>query len=425
MRWVDGRDGYKAAMPALTEAMLVLDGTRPVSYDGDNRLVDPELMDIVSMHYNLDGTIASWDKTRPLIFGEHGPWHYIAPQVACDLVGARAYLDFNAAQENIGLSEALFLAYARHEEVTGVTPFNIANYTMWSLPEIDVPLSWDDPSTPGPKPRRIPAHTLTVNNGLFPGPIYRLNPSWQPVAAAFKPVTILPDELDTSFYGGQMLARRFSIYNDTGSDIQARLAYRLVTKDGRTIDQGETRFSHPAGMRQTWEHTFQLSDTQSISRVTLTLGLYHGAQLEHHAEFQYSLFPRLDTPLELGEKIVAYYGSEGTCQALSRLIPGLVHLYSLNDPRLWTADALVLDSCLSVRPGMVQPTLRQFAGEGGCVVMLEQQEFSLGDLTLADRPFYAAFTNIPDHPIFKHMSNDDLRFWLPGNPNSPGAKWAG
>jgi hypothetical protein len=217
-----------------------------------------------------------------------------------------------------------------------------------------------------------------------------------------------------------MLARSFSIYNDTGRDIQARLAYRLVTKDGRTIDQGETRFSHPAGMRQTWEHTFQLSETQAITRMTLTLSLYHGAQLEHHAEYQYALFPRLDTPLELGEKIVAYYGSEGTCQALSRLIPGLVHLYSLNDPRLWTADALVLDSCLPIRPGMVQPALRQFAGEGGCVVVLEQQEFSLGDLTLADRPFYAAFTNIPDHPIFEHMSNDDLRFWLPGNPNAPG-----
>jgi beta-galactosidase len=64
MRWVDGRDGYKIHMKTLIAAMKRLDSTRSISFDGDNRLVDPEDMEVVSMHYNIDGTVASWIKAN-------------------------------------------------------------------------------------------------------------------------------------------------------------------------------------------------------------------------------------------------------------------------------------------------------------------------------------------------------------------------
>ena len=42
---------------------------RPISLDGDNRLISGEHTEIASLHYNIDGTISQWDHSTPLTIG--------------------------------------------------------------------------------------------------------------------------------------------------------------------------------------------------------------------------------------------------------------------------------------------------------------------------------------------------------------------
>ncbi len=480
MRWVDGREGYSAAMPELAQVMRELDGTRPISYDGDMRLLPPEALEILSVHYNLDGTVEGWHRDKPLMFGEHGKWHYVSPLTSCSLVGPAAYLSFDACQENMGWEEALFIEHARREGVTGVCPFNMVNYMLCTFPATDVPLAWDDLTTPGVKPARIPAHTLTVDNGLLrdhPQPATRPvraepehpactwaagtgersgaqskdatlardrsasfdyglspsaldapldtepphrfvpNPSWRHVRAAFAPVAIMPDEYDTAFYGGRMLPRTFSVYNDTEAEASVQLVYRLEDRDGTCLDHGEAAFRHPPGERVEWRHAFPLPDVAEPTAVRLTLTLYHSETRACERKLTYRVHPAraLSEPLDTAGRVVAYLGGPESLRVLRPLIPELRVLAAVGEP-LDGVDLLVIGKDFGGDAAALQAWLAPFVAAGGFLLMLEQSSLALGDLTLAGRAFHAAHRNEPEHPVFAGLTEDDLRFWGAANP---------
>ena len=422
MRWVDGRDGYREAMPGLTAAMKALDDTRPVSYDGDNRLVDPDQMEIVSMHYNIDGTVASWKKDRPLIFGEHGPWHYVSPQTCSALGGPPAYLDYDACEEAIGLNERLFIEYARREEVTGQCPFNTANYAMWTLPDQTVRLEWADPSAPGPKPKKIPAQALTIHNGLVPTPeLFRRNPSWKHLSAGFQPIAIFRNEYDHSFYGGRDLPRSFSIYNDTEQPAQARLEYRFSLLDGRELLTGQTEFEQAPGSRHEWAARLPLPALAAPTQAVLELNLYHSARPVCSAEFRYPIYPPLARRVDWAGRRVALAGGDDSFAALSSLAGPLERLSALTPASLAGIDLLILGKNFDGKAALIQPALEAFVRSGGSLLVLEQDEFCLGDLTLADRSFFAAFASDFSHPLLEGLAPADLQFWQPGNIHAPQA----
>ena len=421
MRWVDGRDGYMRVIPELTRTIKTLDPTRPVSYDGDNRLIAPEACEIISMHYNIDGTVASWDKDKPLIFGEHGSWHYIAPQVCSDFAGPSAYLSYEACMESIGLRERHFIEYARKEDVTGVTPFNTANYAMWAMPEQPVSLSWDDLSTPGPKPRTIPAYTLTIDNRLMAGaPLFLPNPSWHHLQEAFKPVTVIQNEYDDAFFGGTELVRSFSIYNDTQKPAQARLVYQLKTVDGDCLKEGEKAFTHQPGERREWQLTFQIPEFRERMTLTLHVELFHGDRLVHQLEQVYRVYPQaLKTMVINTSKKAGYLGSKEAYAVISRWLPRLVRFEEPRAADLTPLDILIIGPDYSGHVGAIQPRLKEFVERGGFLLVLEQSQFSLGDTVLSGRGFSLAHINDAEHPVFAGLSDEDLRFWHPANINAP------
>ena len=418
MRWVDGRDGYKEAIPGLAQAMRELDGTRPISYDGDTRLLDPADLEIISVHYSLDGTVEGWQRDKPLMFGEHGKWHYVAPQVCCDLVGPAAYLSFNACQEEMGLEERLFIEHARREGVTGLCPFNMVNYMLATLPAADVPLTWADLTTPGVKPDRIPAHTLTVDNGLLSNhPHFIPNPAWRHVQAAFAPIAIIPDDYDTAFFGGRAVERSFSIYNDTERPAEARLTWRLTDASDACLASGETAFRQPAGERIEWRHSFALPDVAGPTECRLALALYHGDTAVYSRALTYRVHPQRDLtrPLDLVGRRAAYLGGPASLRVLTPLLPGLRALSAVGE-LLDDVDLLVIGKDYEGDAGLLQAWLEPFVARGGFLLMLEQSRLALGDLTLSGRAFHAAYRNEPDHPIFAGLTDDDMRFWSGTNP---------
>ena len=425
MRWVDGRDGYKEAMPGLTAVMRAEDSTRPISYDGDNRLVAPQACEIVSMHYNIDGTVAGWDRGKPLIFGEHGKWHYVSPQVGVEFAGEAAYISLERCLESIGREEQLFNEYARREEVTGLTPFNIANYCAWTFPEHDIPLAWPDLTTPGPKPRAIPAHTLTINNGLVPEkPCFRPNPSYAAVLASFRPVSVIANEYDRAFFGGESLRRSFSLYNDTERVVHVRLVHHFITADGAILSQGERLGHQQPGEKLEWELLLPLPAVAAPTPVLLQLALYHDGRLRHRLEISYRLIPvRLrGEPLDLRGKRVGCLGERLDCQALAVLIPEVVWLPHLPDS-LDAFDLLVVGPGAAVGEARAAAILEPFVRRGGFLLVLEQEGYLPGELVLSGKKFYNAFPAQPDHPALAGLAAEDFIQWNRASIHASDDQW--
>jgi hypothetical protein len=422
MRWVDGREGYRQAIPALTGAMKALDPTRAVLYDGDNRLVDAESCEIISMHYNIDGTVAGWDQRKPLIFGEHGAFHYVSPQVSSRFGGSDTYRSFERAMEAIAFHERLFIEYARKQEVTGLTPFNLINYCMWSLPEQETELQWDDFSTPGPKPRRIPARSLTVNNGLLPeGEYSRPAAAWKQIAAAFAPVCVINDDYDTAFFDGSTLTRSFSIYNDRMSPASVRVVACWQVGDMALPPVVKT-FNQLPGERIPWQIHIDLPEVDASTCAVLSIRLYHSEQIVDQREWRYSIFPsRLKVlPAASGNGVV-YIGEGSGREIIQRLLPGIRTVDWLSEDQLDGANLLIIGDRYSGRAAEIQPLLEKFNNLGGSILVLEQDHLTLGDLTLANRPFPAVFIVDQEHPVLDGLHETDLRFWFGCNPAAPGA----
>jgi beta-galactosidase len=422
MRWVDGRDGWRDAMPGLVSAMRELDSTRPISFDGDNRLVDPRDAEILSMHYTIDGTVAQWTREKPLVFGEHGAWHYASPQTCAGFAGQKAFTDFRACMDAIGLQEKLFIEYARRAEVTGITPFNIVNYSMEAMPSRSVAVQQASVGEKGgPHPHCIPAWSLTLNDGRLPDqPLFKPNPSWHHVRDAFAPVAVIPNEYDRSFFGGEELRRSFSIYNDTMHAADVTIAWRLTDAGGALLDQGDACFSQPPGSRRDWDRTFLLPHVREKTQIMLRLDLLHRSAPMRTLVQEYSLFSRdlLMRPVASGAR-AGFTGRQSDCTRISLLLPGIRQVSRIDAAAISGLQLLIMGPGFEGDPGMHQPVLRDFVSRGGFLLVLEQSRFTPGEFPLTAQSFFRAFMTDPGHPVFAGLTDTDLDAWHPGNPWDP------
>lgn len=420
MRWVEGRDGYKAAMKGLVNAMKALDCTRPISFDGDNRLVDPGDMEIVSMHYNIDGMVKDWDRTRPLAFGEHGSFHYISPQVAAAFGGPEVYTGFDKCVEAIGAEERHFNEYARKEEVTAVSPFNMANYMMRSMPGEDVRLYWEDMTAPGAKPAVVKKHSLTINNGYLKNePVYLPNPAFDAVRQSLKKAAVIADQYNTSFFGGTKISRSFSIYNDTESAADVKLSYGLSV-NGKELVSGTDRFMHKPGERIPWKIELPFPEVDERTTAILTLVLNHEDKTADTLENTYSIYPggRKHQAIKNNGKKIAYVGNKKSYEVLSGLLESVDYIHNPGEESLKRTDLLIIGDNYQGKAEEIQALLDAFVSRGGFVIILEQKGFAPGDMMLSGKKFFASYIADKKSSVLKGLKNEDLSFWGEENINT-------
>ena len=427
MRWVDGRDGYKLQMKQLIAVMKSLDATRAISFDGDNRLVAPEDMEVVSMHYNIDGTVASWDKSKPLAFGEHGKWHYVSPQVACSFVGNSSYESIDSCLLNMGTEEALFTEYARKEDVTALCPFNVGYYMMRPMPEEDVQLTWTDTTGPGVKPKVIKKYSLTINNGLLKNePIYKPNASFELIKKSMQPITIFADEYDSSFFEGTALVRNFSVYNDTYAPQNVRLNYRLKKASGEIIKDGSASFYQLPGSRNSINLSFILPSLKTESGdfspeiVSLHLDLFHQDEQVFSHFLEYRVYECQTTFTKTIDKKILYIGDPQDYENLKAFTGSILHQGELSLNALKDIDLVILGRNCKTSMKALQVVLMDYVTAGGFLLIMEQDKEAPGELVLSGRKYPNALIVDQRHPIFKGLTDDDFSNWRLENANVPG-----
>lgn len=382
MRWVDGRDHYKQHIPGLIGLMKALDATRPVMVEGDNRLVSRQQTEVESRHYNIDGTIAQWDRKVPLTFGEHGGWWYICPQNSSMYSGMEVYKDSDASAAGLAHKERLFVEYARRQGVSGISTFNFVHYFMRAMPEQELKLPQADLTTPGPKPAVIPAYSLSLNNGLLPEeyPVYRTNPAFAIMAAAFKPVTLIAAEYNRCFFDDARVSRSFDVYNDTLS-AQEVLIECEVLQDGRRVHSETFHFRHEPAARQSIRLEWMpeavhgegagagegagVGAPVGEGEATLSARLFHGGELMHELEVSYRLLSGScrTEPVEIALS-AAYIGSDRDFQAIHALVPALVRAEPEAVDKLAAGTLLIAGSKVEDQDGSLDRRLRGFVQRG-------------------------------------------------------------
>lgn len=416
MRWVDGRDGYKQFIPEFMEIIRNLDPTRPMIVEGDNRLLPKELTEVESRHYNIDGTIGQWDRSVPLTFGEHGGWWYICPQNSSMYVGLAAYRHTDEAVKGLAEKERLFVEHARREGVSGVSTFNFAHYFMRAMPERDIELPQGDLQTPGVKPKRIPAYSLSLNNGLLPAgyPAYRKNPAWDILAAAFKPATILAAEYNRSFYDDKPIRRSFDVYNDTLLDRDVKVQIR-IEQNGRAVHDETFAFRQAPADRRLIRVTWTPEQVQGQGEAALTAVLYHDGAEVHRLEQAYRLYPTglKSQTVEIGRRSV-YLGTDSEYERMRRFLPACGRIKAEELPGLQPDVLLIVGSGQEDPDGGLEQALKAALRKGAKLLLLEQRHLSLGDLKLTRRGFFRAHAGSYAHPVFAGLGDDDLMFWHEG-----------
>lgn len=419
MRWVDGREGYKQHVPKMLKIVKELDTTRPIILEGDNRLISKENTQVESLHYNIDGTIAQWDKTRPLVFGEHGGWWYICPQNTSAYNGAKTYLSLEEARKGVVLKERLYVEYARKADVSGITSFNFAHYLMKSMPAEDILLEQGDLNTPGVKPKLIRKLSLTLNNGLLKDyPVYIPNEAMPILKESYKPVTILAAEYNSFFYAGEEILRTFDVYNDTLYTHNTKVNVTVKEKSGELIYENIYEFTQLPSERKTIEVKFTPAEiTGNIREICLEAVLYHEDKEQHRLQKVYKLCPKsLKTEaLNMQDKKILYIGNEKTADIIKFLVPNAIHVNTL-DGSLYSYDILIIGDYIPYSADKYQSLLGDYVEKGGIVIQLEQSSFAPGDVILYKHSFFSAHISSKEnaeHPILKDLKDEDFMFWKP------------
>lgn len=414
MRWVDGRDIFKTFIPEFMDIIRRLDATRPIIVEGDNRLLPKELTEVETRHYNIDGIIDQWDRTVPLVFGEHGGWWYICPQNSSMYVGFDAYRHTDEAAKGLAEKERLFVEYARRQGVSGISTFNFAHYFMRAMPERDIPLPTPERlDTPGPKPKVIPRYSLSLNNGLLPAeyPAYRTNPSFAIMAASFKPATILAAEYNTSFFDALPVRRSFDVFNDTlvSRDVEVACSIR---QGGRTVFEETFRFVQEPADHRVVSFEWTPGEVSAVEEAVLTAVLRHDGQPVHELVVPYRIYSgTLKTSPAGVARSAVFVGGSADYEALSPLVPGCRRVGPDELAGLSPETLVIVGSKLEDRDGGLEAVLKQHVGQGGRVLLLEQISLSLGKLALSRQSFLRAHGADWKHPVLQGLGSSDFMFW--------------
>ncbi|GGG06453.1 hypothetical protein GCM10010912_58830 [Paenibacillus albidus] len=415
MRWVDGRDGYKLHIPGFMDIIRSLDPTRPIIVEGDNRLLPKEHTEVESRHYNIDGTIAQWDRSVPLTFGEHGGWWYICPQNSSMYVGLSAYRHTDEAARGLAEKERLFVEYARRQGVSGISTFNFAHYFMRAMPERNLPVTPGSPGDSGPKPKVTPAYSLTLHNGLLPEeyPAYRTNPSFEILSSVFQPAVIIAAEYNRAFFDDAPIHRSFDIYNDTLHTREVKVECR-IEQGGQLVHAESFAFEQPPAGRRVIEVAWTPRAAECGDAAVLTAVLYHGEERIQELKLEYRLFPsRYKTEaVDLG-RAAAFLGNDADYDVIAAMVPGCRRLGPEQILELDGETLLIIGSKQEDQDGRLEQALKQRVGAGGRLLLLEQRHLSIGKLPLVRRDFIRAHAGSYDHPVLRGLGDDDLMFWHP------------
>ncbi|MBU4212350.1 MAG: hypothetical protein KKD33_07185, partial [Verrucomicrobia bacterium] len=394
------------------------DPTRPITYEAD---LDPGgIADVVSVHYpdpeyprvNQYPNVCYWmdDEIKmkiPLVDGprEMWKWDHAKPLYIGEFLWVPAS---DASADTIFYGDKAYNDFAKYRV--------LAKAVSWKM--------------------QNEAYRWYGVNGLCPWTMFEgpggvlareKNPLWVSVRDSYQPNAVFVKEYNTRFYAGDKVTRTLTVYNDTFDNGEFTLTWSLTCRS-KTVAQGKESVKLGPAERRVLTVKFKAPavtrPAEAVFKVTLRRG---GKTVCFEESKPYRVFPKAGLSAPSGCKMVLYDPDGKTGRHLS--VAGLT-LRKISSLAVIPGDANALiigERALKVSApeqrrviGRYNPDrnrLMEFVRGGGRVLILTQTEYpdNLMRVQLTDYASTMTFPQIPNHPVLKDVSAEDLKFWYGDN----------
>jgi beta-galactosidase len=247
---------------------------------------------------------------------------------------------------------------------------------------------------------------------------------YQTTKDVFVPVAAFPRKFDDRFFAGDTVERTYSVFNDSPDPMDLKLAWEFGTLTGECA-----LHLQPGGYSDA-KFSFVAPQSIEATKIPLRTKLLSGGKVLHEYEMSCAVVPRkpLRTPdgvrllvLDPKGEWAPIFKQEGLVAKSIASLDALKSVDPARDvliiaPGAWaqvaTSDTPTSGTIIGQSREAILP-FDTFLEKGGRCLYLEQEDLTgfPGDLELIQRDSTYAFTLGEGQPLFRGMTNEDLRLW--------------
>ena len=237
---------------------------------------------------------------------------------------------------------------------------------------------------------------------------------------AYAPVAAYPRDLDTRFFAGAAVQRRFDVFNDSTTPLNLELRLEL---EGRKAVISSPFDLAPAGYREV-ALSLRLPECTAEQVIPVRVVLRADGKSVHESTLSYRVFPKGEIALPAETAVLIYAGDEKAEDGLA--LPGATVVDTARIASANPASTLLIlapsvlheeqaegdGPVVGAATGSMAPIIAYLAG-GGRVLCLEQQTLRPLDIDVAlvDHASTMVFPVGEGSPVLAGIPKEDLQFW--------------
>ncbi|MBR6548424.1 MAG: hypothetical protein IKT68_02675 [Clostridia bacterium] len=275
---------YITSIPELEEQVYDFlkiiydyDTTRLISCDGSGDLGGR--LPVNSLHY--PHYECHTRRGKPITIGEMGSMYYSTPDTVSREHGGKTLNSFDGRLEAVG-KDAYHDLIGQRKWASQICIFNMIWYGLKPIPFTDRTLTYEDYTTPGIKPSRIPPYMRTLNAGAQADlPDYIPNIVWEMTKDAYISTRTFAEDVPKTVAKGQSVEFFLSTFNDWRE--AGDFTLQIDLEQGTVTKHQEIEFSLDACTYR--EDTVAFVPSVSGTAI-LRLSLWSGEQKIHSCSYE-------------------------------------------------------------------------------------------------------------------------------------------
>lgn len=388
MRWNgDKTDLPKKQLPLLRLLFNELDDTRVAYHEGDSSWWNEKEQTMLSRHYGKECSgMGWWDKSQPLNSGELACYHYASPNNTMHILGDRVWEDYRYIDRAAAIDLALTAEDARANDVICLGPWNISCLSNLRPSMELVKLMYEDYTAAGVKPLQVMPGSSEFEfwkegKGYFPQESFNIQ------AHAFRPFAVIDSDRQSQYFIGNKVNRTLNIINDTAKEQEGILTVgfgkhefteNICVKRGENLrfsfklvisEEGECEYSVKFNGKSQLKRTIHVAAKQKI-RSSKRIGILGN--------------PKIGKIIENAEVIKDTFNAY---------------------------DIILIEKNTVKEGSGLNQVVRDYLGNGGRVMLMEQEISLFPGLQMKTRPVLKAFIRDSASPVLKGIGEEELEFW--------------
>jgi beta-galactosidase len=397
--------------PEVEKVYQEMDPTRVVYSEGSTSLWDERKQPLISRHYGLECTGEEfWDKSKPLLVGEFGKWHYGQPIDNLIWGNDEVFASFNKCATAIAREAADIILQARSNEVACLFPWNISCLDNYRPSGEEMQHKWGDYTAPFAKPLRTGPYATEFawwqpeSKGYIPGAGFEL------IKHAMRPFAIYIRERLNQIFDDEEIVHTVNLINDLGQDISGNIEIEVFVKDEKVksiLQKAEVKSGGTLKKRMAItvpkvnKKELAIIKTSFVKEKTIVDSVTREVWITPSSEKSSTWYVGQCMVFGNGEvqKLLSQHGIK------THVIINLDTILDANIP-------LLLIEKNSILAGSNQnQVLKSYIEKGGKVMILEQDNSAMPDVLIESKPSESAFIRTYKHELMDSFTNDEFNYW--------------